>query len=139
MLLDIPKLNSFIVVLKHRQKQYIENLGCVIFIHRQIMSKIGFSGAVLYRTADAASFAFPLVKSNYLYNLGDLQGNSEYLIRTVFSFRTHGLRNYELDLLILINLIYWEILRYMELYKTNKDLYQNSVRIRYKFFFYIKE
>ena len=70
------------------------------------MSKIGFSGDVLYRTADAASLAFPLVKPNYLYNLGDLLGNSEYLKRTVFSFRIHGLRNYQLDLQILIDLIY---------------------------------
>ena len=62
--------------------------------------------------SEIASSVFTLVKSNYLYNLGDLQGNSEYLIRTVFSFRIHGLRNYELDLLILINLIYWEILKY---------------------------
>ena len=77
------------------------------------MSKIGFSGDVLYRTADAASLAFPLVKPNYLYNLGDLQGNSEYLIRTVFSFRIHGLRNYELDLLIFDKL---DILRNIKIY-----------------------
>ena len=132
MLWDIPKLNSFIVVLKYCQKQCI---CCLIFINKPIMSEIGFSWGVLYRTGDAARWLFLWLKFSYLYNLANLQGNSEDLIRTDFSFRTHCLWNYELDLPIQISLIYLCNNKYMELYKTNKHLYKNSDWIRYNFVF----
>ena len=61
----------YFLVQNYCQNRYIENLGCLIFLHESIMSEIGFSGDMLYHAGDAARKAFLLLKLNYLYDLAN--------------------------------------------------------------------